>query len=52
LRKTGARNTKLGRTAFYQKVYLALAGTPIINRYLFKIRMRYELVGNDDEYQS
>ncbi|MBO5141581.1 MAG: hypothetical protein J6C46_01050 [Clostridia bacterium] len=40
----------LSKTAFYQKVYLSLATTPIIKRYLFKVRMRLELVGNDDEY--
>jgi len=40
----------LSKTAFYQKVYLSLATTPLIKRYLFKVRMRLELVGNDDEY--
>lgn len=40
----------LDRTAFYQKVYLSLATTPIIKRYLFKVRRRLEMVGNDDEY--
>ena len=40
----------LGKTAFYQKLYISLASTPIINRYLFKVRMRFELVGNDDEF--
>lgn len=42
--------TGLGKTAFYQKVYLSLATTPVIKRYLFKVRRRLELVGNDDEY--
>jgi hypothetical protein len=50
LEKSGARTNKLGKSAKYQKIYMALATTPIINRYLFKVRMRYELVGNDDEY--
>ena len=50
LERSGAKNAALGKTAYYQKVYLALATTPIINRYLFKVRMRLELVGNDDEY--
>lgn len=40
----------LGKTAFYQKVYLSLATTPVIKRYLFKVRRRLEMVGNDDEY--
>ncbi len=40
----------LSKTAFYQKIYLSLATTPIIKRYLFKVRRRLELVGNDDEY--
>ena len=44
LRKTKNKDAMLGRTAKYQKIYLALARTPIINRYLFKVRMRYELV--------
>ncbi len=42
--------SKFSKTAFFQKVYLKLATTPIIKRYLFKVRMRFELVGNDDEY--
>ena len=37
LRKSGAKNTKLGKTAYYQKIYLALATTPVVNRYLFKV---------------
>ena len=47
-----ASNSKkgLGKTAFYQKVYLSLATTPVIKRYLFKVRRRLEMVGNDDEY--
>ena len=50
LDKAGAQNSVLGKTAFYQKVYLKLATTPFISRYLFKTRMRFEMVGNDDEY--
>ena len=50
LDRSGAKNTALGKTAFYQKVYLKLASTPFISRYLFKTRMRLEMVGNDDEY--
>ena len=49
LAATGQKSA-LSKTAFYQKVYLSLATTPIIKRYLFKVRMRLELVGNDDEY--
>ena len=49
LEATGQKSP-LSKTAFYQKVYLSLATTPIIRRYLFKVRMRLELVGNDDEY--
>ena len=44
------KKSGLSKTAFYQKVYISLATTPIIKRYLFKVRMRLELVGNDDEY--
>lgn len=44
------QNRGLGKTAFYQKVYLSLATTPVIKRYLYKVRRRLELVGNDDEY--
>ncbi|MBR3280388.1 MAG: hypothetical protein IKI57_00895 [Clostridia bacterium] len=50
LDRSGAKNSALGKTAFYQKVYLKLATTPFISRYLFKTRMRLEMVGNDDEY--
>jgi len=50
LDRSGAKNSSLGKTAFYQKVYLKLASTPFISRYLFKTRMRLEMVGNDDEY--
>lgn len=38
------------KSAFLQKLYLSLATTPVIKRYLFKVRMRLELVGNDDEF--
>ena len=44
LNKAGAKNSVLGKTAFYQKVYLKLASTPFISRYLFKTRMRLEMV--------
>jgi hypothetical protein len=50
LERSGAKNTQLGKSAKYQKIYLRLAATPFINRYLFKTRMRLEMVGNDDEY--
>ena len=50
LDRSGAKSSGLGKTAFYQKVYLKLATTPFIKRYLFKTRMRLEMVGNDDEY--
>ena len=49
LEATGQKSV-LSKTAFYQKVYLSLATTPVIKRYLFKVRMRLELVGNDDEF--
>ena len=35
---------------FYQKVYLILAKTPYISRYLFKIRKRLEILSNNDEF--
>ena len=50
LDRSGAKNTSLGKTARYQKLYLKLATTPFIKRYLFKTRLRLEMVGNDDEY--
>lgn len=36
--------------AFYQKVYNKLVKIPFINRYVYKIRRRLELINNDDEY--
>lgn len=45
-----AGKTANSSTAFYQKIYLAMAGIPIINRYVYKIRRRLELLDNDDEY--
>ena len=48
LERSGAKASK--NSAFYQKCYLKLATTPFIKRYLFKTRMRLEMVGNDDEY--
>ena len=50
LDRSGAKSSALGKTAFYQKIYLKLATTPFIKRYLFKTRLRLEMVGNDDEY--
>ena len=35
---------------FYQRVYIRLIRTPIIKRYLFKIRRRLEIINIDDEY--
>ena len=37
-------------TAFYQRIYLAMANMPILKRYVYKIRRRLELLDNDDEY--
>ncbi len=48
LERSGAKAGK--NSAFYQKCYLKLATTPFVKRYLFKTRMRLEMVGNDDEY--
>ena len=36
--------------AFYQKMYNKLVEIPFINRYIYKIRRRLELINNDDEY--
>ena len=36
--------------AFYQKMYNKLIAIPFINRYVYKIRRRLELINNDDEY--
>lgn len=36
--------------AFYQKMYNKLVDIPFINRYIYKIRRRLELINNDDEY--
>ncbi len=36
--------------AFYQKMYNKLVNIPFINRYVYKIRRRLELINNDDEY--
>ena len=35
---------------FYQKLYITLIKTPIIKRYLYKIRRRLEIINIDDEY--
>ena len=35
---------------FYQKVYIRLIKTPFINRYLYKLRRRLEIINIDDEY--
>lgn len=37
-------------SAFYQKMYNKLVNIPFINRYVYKIRRRLELINNDDEY--
>ena len=37
-------------SAFYQKMYNKLVNIPFVNRYVYKIRRRLELINNDDEY--
>lgn len=36
--------------AFYQKMYNKLVAIPFVNRYIYKIRRRLELINTDDEY--
>ena len=35
--------------AFYQKMYNRLVNIPFVNRYVYKIRRRLELINDDDE---
>ena len=42
--------TSKSSDAFYQKMYNRLVNIPFVNRYVYKIRRRLELINDDDEY--
>lgn len=48
-RMINSESSKSG-AAFYQKAYNKLVKIPFVNRYVYKIRRRLELIDNDDEY--
>lgn len=50
LQRMMANEGSKSTAAFYQKMYNKLIAIPFINRYIFKIRRRLELVNDDDEY--
>ena len=50
LRKMMAKENSNSSSAFYQKMYIKLSKLPAINRYVYKIRRRLELIHNDDEF--
>ncbi len=43
-------SSKFSMDVFYQRVYLAVTGIPVIKNYVYKIRRRVEMFNNDDEY--
>lgn len=46
----GTKADSFSLDIFYQKLYIILIRTPLINRYLYKIRRRLEIINIDDEY--
>ena len=46
----GTKADSFSSDIFYQKLYVKLIRTPIIKRYLFKLRRRLEIINIDDEY--
>ncbi len=46
----GTKTVNFSLDVFYQKLYIILIRTPLINRYLYKIRRRLEIINIDDEY--
>lgn len=48
-RMISAENSK-SSDVFYQRMYNKLVNIPFLNRYVYKIRRRLELINNDDEY--
>ena len=49
LRK-GTEEKKFSKEILYQKLYVRYLKSPLIKRYLFKIRRRLEIINIDDEY--
>ena len=49
LRK-GTKEQKFSKEILYQKLYVRYLKSPLIKRYLFKIRRRLEIINIDDEY--
>ena len=50
LRRMISSGTAKSSDAFYQKMYNKLVNIPFVNRYIYKIRKRLELINDDDEY--
>ncbi len=50
LQKMMNQKSSNSSAAFYQKMYNKLVALPFVNRYVYKIRRRLELINSDDEY--
>ncbi len=48
----GTKANNFSTDIMYQKIYITLIRTPLIKRYLYKLRRRLEIVNIDDEYTT
>ena len=48
----GTKADSFSADIFYQKLYILFIRTPLLKRYLYKIRRRLEIINIDDEYTT
>ena len=48
----GTKSSKFSLDILYQRLYITFIKTPFINRYLYKLRRRLEILNIDDEYNT
>ena len=48
----GTKAETFSMDIFFQKLYMIYVKTPLIKRYLFKLRRRLEIINIDDEYNT
>ena len=50
--KEGTKADSFSLDILFQKLYIAYIRTPLLKRYLFKLRRRLEIINIDDEYNT
>ena len=48
----GTKADSFSMDILYQKLYIRYIKTPLLKRYIFKLRRRLEIINTDDEYTT